>query len=245
MVKEVGLIVKPRIGIASLSDTVNEIMKQRIDIELAKRRVPIEIELRIEKGVRIVANPSPDPEVVLERVEIADVFVQGAIPSAVKQRMRIASLAGSVAQIVDERWDARGCDVGVRHQIPIGIKQWMRIEGLEPARRDVMEEWVNRRMRGAQIAIAIIGGREQTVGVASFVRAAGQEMSEGVNAGSAHVRILSKVPFSIESCVKEEALLLFFEEQSGQGRAPSSTRGQRTTHTSSPTWITSATAAEC
>jgi hypothetical protein len=84
MVSEVGVIIKPRIRIAALGDSVKEIMKQRVDTKLAKRRVPIEIEFGIEKRVRLVADPSPDPEVVLDGVEIADVFVLGAIPSAIK-----------------------------------------------------------------------------------------------------------------------------------------------------------------
>jgi hypothetical protein len=132
MVTEVGVIIEPGIRIAPLSGTVNKIMKQRIDTGLAKLWIPIQIELGVKKRVRIVANPSSVLEVVLERIEIADVFVPGAIPPAVKQRMRIASLGCAIVEEVDERRDARGCDVRVRHQIPIGIEERVRIKGFEP-----------------------------------------------------------------------------------------------------------------
>jgi hypothetical protein len=86
--------------------------------------------------------------------------------------MGIASFGCTVTEVVDERWDARGRDIGIRHQIPVGIKEWMRIEGFKPALCDVMNEWIDRRLRGAQKAIAIIGAREEPVGVAPFARAA-------------------------------------------------------------------------
>ena len=70
----------------------------------------------------------------------------------------------------------------------------MRIEGLEPACREVMQKGVNCCRFGRQIVLTIIDGREKSVWIASFVRAAGQEVGERVDAGLAYVSILLKVP---------------------------------------------------